>query len=89
MKFWKSVIRIWFTLASIASFLIGWAVLARAAAIGPAAARCRSADRLAACRRVHLATADQDRMGVGSMPRRCSTIGLVAGGRFELPTNGL
>jgi hypothetical protein len=30
MKFWKSVIRIWFTLASLASFLVGWAVLAHA-----------------------------------------------------------
>jgi hypothetical protein len=30
MKFWKSVIRIWFTLASLASFLVGWVVLAHA-----------------------------------------------------------
>jgi len=30
MKFWKSIIRIWFTLASLASFLVGWAVLAHA-----------------------------------------------------------
>ena len=30
MKFWKSLIRVWFTLASLASFLIGWAVLAHA-----------------------------------------------------------
>jgi hypothetical protein len=30
MKFWKSLIRIWFTLASLSSFLIGWAVLAHA-----------------------------------------------------------
>jgi hypothetical protein len=30
MKFWKNVIRIWFTLASLASFLVGWAVLAHA-----------------------------------------------------------
>jgi hypothetical protein len=30
MRFWKSVIRIWFTLASLASFLVGWAVLAHA-----------------------------------------------------------
>jgi hypothetical protein len=30
MKFWKSVIRIWFTLASIASFLVGWVALAHA-----------------------------------------------------------
>jgi hypothetical protein len=30
MKFWKSLIRIWFTLASLASFLVGWAVLAHA-----------------------------------------------------------
>ena len=30
MKLWKSLIRIWFTLASLASFLIGWAVLAHA-----------------------------------------------------------
>jgi hypothetical protein len=30
MKFWKSVIRVWFTLASLTSFLIGWATLAHA-----------------------------------------------------------
>ena len=30
MKIWKSVIRIWFTLASLTSFLVGWAVLAHA-----------------------------------------------------------
>lgn len=30
MKFWKIVIRIWFTLASLASFLTGWVVLAHA-----------------------------------------------------------
>lgn len=30
MKFWKSLIRIWFTMASLASFLVGWAVLAHA-----------------------------------------------------------
>jgi hypothetical protein len=30
MKFWKSLIRVWFTLASLASFLVGWAVLAHA-----------------------------------------------------------
>jgi hypothetical protein len=30
MKFWKSLIRVWFTLASLLSFLIGWAVLAHA-----------------------------------------------------------
>lgn len=28
MKFWKKLIRIWFTLASLGSFLIGWVVLA-------------------------------------------------------------
>ena len=28
MKFWKGLIRIWFTLASLASFLVGWVVLA-------------------------------------------------------------
>ena len=28
MKFWKSLIRVWFTLASLASFLVGWVVLA-------------------------------------------------------------
>jgi len=30
MKLWKKIIRIWFTLASLASFLVGWAVLAHA-----------------------------------------------------------
>ena len=30
MKIWKTVIRIWFTLASLASFLVGWSVLAHA-----------------------------------------------------------
>jgi len=30
MKFWKRVIRIWFTLASFISFFAGWAVLAHA-----------------------------------------------------------
>ena len=30
MKFWKSLIRVWFTLASLSSFLTGWAVLAHA-----------------------------------------------------------
>lgn len=30
MKFWKSLIRVWFTLASLLSFLIGWVVLAHA-----------------------------------------------------------
>jgi hypothetical protein len=30
MKFWKNLIRIWFTLASLASFLVGWATLAHA-----------------------------------------------------------
>ena len=30
MKFWKSLIRVWFTLASLLSFLVGWAVLAHA-----------------------------------------------------------
>jgi hypothetical protein len=30
MKFWKSLIRVWFTLASLASFFVGWAVLAHA-----------------------------------------------------------
>ncbi len=28
MKLWKSIIRIWITLTSLVSFLIGWAVLA-------------------------------------------------------------
>ena len=28
MKFWKKLIRVWFTIASLSSFLIGWAVLA-------------------------------------------------------------
>jgi hypothetical protein len=30
MKIWKSIIRIWFTLASVVSFLLGWAILAHA-----------------------------------------------------------
>ena len=30
MKIWKTVIRIWFTLASLVSFLVGWSVLAHA-----------------------------------------------------------
>jgi hypothetical protein len=30
MKIWKTIIRIWFTLASLASFLVGWSVLAHA-----------------------------------------------------------
>ena len=30
MKFWKTIIRIWFTLASLASFFVGWVVLAHA-----------------------------------------------------------
>lgn len=30
MKFWKNIIRAWFTLASLASFLVGWSVLAHA-----------------------------------------------------------
>jgi hypothetical protein len=30
MKIWKTIIRIWFTLASLASFLFGWSVLAHA-----------------------------------------------------------
>lgn len=30
MKLWKKLIRVWFTLASLASFLVGWAVLAHA-----------------------------------------------------------
>jgi len=30
MKIWKSIIRVWFTLASLGSFLIGWAILAHA-----------------------------------------------------------
>jgi hypothetical protein len=30
MKLWKNAIRIWFTLASLASFLVGWSVLAHA-----------------------------------------------------------
>lgn len=30
MKIWKTIIRVWFTLASIATFLTGWAVLAHA-----------------------------------------------------------
>jgi hypothetical protein len=30
MKFWKSIIRVWFTVASLSSFFVGWAVLAHA-----------------------------------------------------------
>jgi hypothetical protein len=30
MKLWKKLIRIWFTMASLASFLVGWVVLAHA-----------------------------------------------------------
>jgi hypothetical protein len=30
MKFWKSVIRIWFTLSSLSIFLVGWSTLAHA-----------------------------------------------------------
>ncbi len=30
MKFWKVLIRIWFTVASVTSFLVGWVVLAHA-----------------------------------------------------------
>ncbi|MFN8380376.1 MAG: hypothetical protein U0V02_00460 [Anaerolineales bacterium] len=30
MKIWKTIIRVWFTLASIATFLTGWVVLAHA-----------------------------------------------------------
>jgi len=30
MKFWKNIIRAWFTLASLASFFVGWSVLAHA-----------------------------------------------------------
>ena len=30
MKVWKSLIRIWLTLVSVASFLIGWVVIAHA-----------------------------------------------------------
>jgi hypothetical protein len=30
MKFWKNLIRIWFTLASLGSFFVGWSVLAHA-----------------------------------------------------------
>ena len=68
---------------------IGWAEPAAVAATAPVAARCRSGNRYRACRWGWLATADQVRTVVGSRPRRCSTVGLVAGGRFELPTNGL
>ena len=28
MKIWKNAIRVWFTLVSLTSFMIGWAVLA-------------------------------------------------------------
>jgi len=30
MKIWKYIIRIWFTVASLGSFLVGWAILAHA-----------------------------------------------------------
>lgn len=30
MKVWKNIIRVWFTLVSLASFLVGWVVLAHA-----------------------------------------------------------
>jgi len=30
MKIWKNIIRIWFTLASLSSFLVGWVVLVHA-----------------------------------------------------------
>lgn len=30
MKIWKNIIRIWFSLASLGSFLTGWAILAHA-----------------------------------------------------------
>lgn len=30
MKIWKNIIRVWFTLVSLASFLVGWVVLAHA-----------------------------------------------------------
>ena len=30
MKVWKNIIRAWFTLVSLASFLVGWVVLAHA-----------------------------------------------------------
>jgi hypothetical protein len=30
MKIWKNIIRIWFTLASLTSFLFGWSILAHA-----------------------------------------------------------
>jgi hypothetical protein len=30
MKFWKSIIRVWFTVVSLSSFFVGWAVLAHA-----------------------------------------------------------
>ncbi len=30
MKLWKSLIRIWLTLASLGSFLVGWVVIAHA-----------------------------------------------------------
>ncbi len=30
MKLWKNLIRIWLTLASLVSFLVGWVVLAHA-----------------------------------------------------------
>ena len=30
MKIWKNIIRVWFTMASLGSFLMGWIVLAHA-----------------------------------------------------------
>ena len=30
MKIWKNIIRVWFTLVSLVSFLVGWVVLAHA-----------------------------------------------------------
>ena len=30
MKVWKNIIRAWFTLVSLASFLVGWVILAHA-----------------------------------------------------------
>ena len=30
MKIWKTAIRIWFTLASLTSFFVGWSILAHA-----------------------------------------------------------
>lgn len=28
MKIWKNIIRVWFTFASLASFMVGWVILA-------------------------------------------------------------